>query len=209
MNNDKIKEMIAVQQEIIPVEQGRLGLMVDARLLHEKMYVQTKYADWIKRRIDEYGFVENEDYEVFLKFEKNLSGGRPSQEYYITLDMAKELAMVEKNHFGRAVRKYFIAVEKQYRDWIGFVLPRLYKDIDLFGERLGYDYLQLLKAVGLSVGRGAAWSRRRKNPQEFWMTGGTVFVSEEYGKNIIAYAAARKLSREMSMRRINWHNHKL
>ena len=75
MNNDKIKEMIAVQQEIIPVEQGRLGLMVDARLLHEKMYMQTKYADWIKRRIDEYGFVENEDYEAFLKIEKTPTGG--------------------------------------------------------------------------------------------------------------------------------------
>ena len=39
MNNDKIKEMIAVQQEIIPVEQGRLGLMVDARLLDRKSVV--------------------------------------------------------------------------------------------------------------------------------------------------------------------------
>lgn len=203
MNNDKIKEMIAVQQEIIPVEQGRLGLMVDARLLHENLKINTRFNDWIQRRIEEYGFIENEDFEGFYSNLSKTYGGRPSQEYYITLDMAKELAMVEKNHFGRAVRKYFIAVEKQYRDWIGFVLPRLYKDIDLFGERLGYDYLQLLKAVGLSVSRGAAWSRRRKNPQEFWMNNKTVFVSEEYGKNIIAYAAARKLSREMYLRRIS------
>lgn len=200
MNNDKIKEMIAVQQEIIPVEQGRIGLTADARLLHEKLRVQTPFHKWITRRIEKYGFVEGEDFWTELS---KSSGGRLPLAYHITLDMAKELAIVEENDTGRLVRKYFIAVEKQYRDWIGFVLPRLYKDIDLFGERLGYDYLQLLRAVGLSVSRGAAWSRRRKNPQEFWMNNKTVFVSEEYGKNIIAYAAARKLSREMYLRRIS------
>ena len=65
MNNDKIKEMIAVQQEIIPVEQGRLGLMVDARLLHENLKINTRFNDWIQRRIEEYGFIENEDFEGF------------------------------------------------------------------------------------------------------------------------------------------------
>lgn len=99
------RETACVAQEIIPIEQGDLGLMVNSRLLHNALQVNTKFADWIKRRIDEYEFVENEDYEVFLKFEKNLSGGRPVAEYAITLDMAKELAMVERNHYGRAIRE--------------------------------------------------------------------------------------------------------
>lgn len=197
------RETACVAQEIIPIEQGDLGLTVNSRLLYNALQVNTKFADWIKRRIDEYEFVENEDYEVFLKFEKNLSGGRPVAEYAITLDMAKELAMVERNQYGRAVRRYFIEIEKQYRDWIGFVLPRLEKDVDLFSEKIGYNYRQLLKAVELSTSRQAQNRRKRQYPREFWKSAaGVVFVSESYGKTIIAHAAARRLSRETKYRNL-------
>lgn len=58
---------------------------------------------------------ENEDYEVLLKNEKNLIGGRPMQEYIIKLDTAKEMAMLERNEKGKQVRRYFIQVEKKYK----------------------------------------------------------------------------------------------
>jgi|GEM_PF-3321243 len=89
---------------------------VNARELHEFLGVNSKYQDWLKRRVDEYLFKENEDFVVFLKNEKNLpSGGRPTSEYHISLDMAKELAMVERNEKGREARKYFIECERRLK----------------------------------------------------------------------------------------------
>jgi anti-repressor protein len=69
--------------------------------LHEFLEVQSKYADWIKNRIDKYYFAENQDY---VTFSKNLENGGRSKEYGLTLDMAKELCMVENNAKGRRER---------------------------------------------------------------------------------------------------------
>jgi len=82
-----------------------------ARDLWEFLKSKRKFSDWIKQRIEKYGFVEGEDW-VFHKFVKN-SNGRPVTNYIISLDMAKELSMVEANDIGRKVRRYFIEVEKQ------------------------------------------------------------------------------------------------
>src|SRR5699024_10405129 len=60
-----------------------------------------------------YGFIEGEDFSTFLA---KSTGGRPSTEYYLVLDTGKEIAMVENNEQGRAIRKYFIEVEKQHRN---------------------------------------------------------------------------------------------
>lgn len=84
---------------------------VNARDLWEKLEITTRFNDWISRRIDEYGFEEGKDF--YSKLSK--SHGRPSKEYIISLGMAKELAMVENNEQGRKIRRYFIEVEKQYR----------------------------------------------------------------------------------------------
>lgn len=84
---------------------------VNARDLWEKLEVKTQFKDWMPRRIEEYGFEEGKDF--CSKLSK--SHGRPSKEYIISLGMAKELAMVENNEQGRKIRRYFIEVEKQYR----------------------------------------------------------------------------------------------
>ena len=106
---------------------------VNARELHQKLGSKQRFTDWIKNRIEKYGFVENQDYEVFHNFMKNSNGvgnqdfevfnkfvenskgGRPSKEYALSLDMAKELCMIENNEQGRLFRKYFIEVEKTAR----------------------------------------------------------------------------------------------
>lgn len=88
---------------------------VNARELHEYLEVGKVFANWIKDRIAQYKFNENEDFIVFSDSGKNPLGGRPSEEYYLSLDMAKELAMVERNAKGREVRKYFIRCEQQLR----------------------------------------------------------------------------------------------
>lgn len=85
---------------------------VNARELHAFLQVQTAFKDWIARRIAEYGFGEGVD---FCSFLSESLGGRPSKEYAISLDMAKELAMVERNEQGKTARRYFIECEKQLR----------------------------------------------------------------------------------------------
>lgn len=88
-------------------------MLCDARELHKFLGVNTRFNDWIKNRIAEYGFVQNQDY---ISFTENLvkpKNGRKNVQYHITLDMAKELAMVEKNAKGRQIRRYFIQMEKQ------------------------------------------------------------------------------------------------
>lgn len=86
---------------------------VNARELHEFLDVSSRFNDWIVKRIKDYDFIENQD---FLTFAENLvkgQTGRPSKEYYVSLDMAKELSMVERNDRGREARRYFIECEKQ------------------------------------------------------------------------------------------------
>lgn len=89
---------------------------VNARELHEKLEVKTQFKDWMPRRIEEFGFEEGRDFTV-LKNEhgRNVSWKFSSKEYIISLDMAKELAMVENNEQGRRIRRYFIEVEKNAR----------------------------------------------------------------------------------------------
>ena len=86
---------------------------VNARELHEQLQVVSDFRNWIKNRIKKYGFVENQD---FVTFGKNLPKlGRPQVDYFITIDMAKELCMVENNEQGRIARQYFIEKEKELR----------------------------------------------------------------------------------------------
>ena len=88
---------------------------VNARELHQKLGSRRDFSSWIKERIDKFGFVENQDFEVFTKFGENSQGGRSRIEYALSIDMAKELCMVENNEQGRAIRKYFIAIEQKAR----------------------------------------------------------------------------------------------
>lgn len=84
---------------------------VSARELHQFLEVATKFSDWIKRRIEEFGFVKEVDY-VVLKNETQYNQTL-TIEYALTLDMAKELSMVERNEKGKQARQYFIECERR------------------------------------------------------------------------------------------------
>lgn len=81
----------------------------NAETLFKFLVVNSKFADWIKNRITQYGFIENQDYIVKTTY----TGRRPRKEYFITLDMTKELCMVENNDKGKEARRYFIKCEKE------------------------------------------------------------------------------------------------
>jgi len=83
--------------------------VVDARELHTFLESKRDFSHWIKFKIKKYGFVENQDYVTLAKKD----GRQVLIEYGLTLDMAKELAMVENNENGRKVRNYFIECEKK------------------------------------------------------------------------------------------------
>ncbi|MGX9963919.1 antA/AntB antirepressor family protein [Roseomonas sp. F4] len=89
---------------------------MNARELHASLEVATAFKDWIARRIADYGFREDVDFIAEIRG-SNLSGktwgGSNARDYHLTLDMAKELAMVERNDAGRRVRHYFIECERR------------------------------------------------------------------------------------------------
>lgn len=88
---------------------------VNARDLHAFLEVGRDFSNWIKSRIEDYGFVEEEDYSPILANRSDDLPGKPRIEYRLTLDMAKELAMVERTAKGREVRQYFIECEQAWR----------------------------------------------------------------------------------------------
>lgn len=104
-----------IENELIPIyENTHQEKLVNARELHQVLGSKRQFANWIKQRFERYKLAENEDFFQFNKFvkrgESNL--GTKLIEYYLTIDTAKEIAMIENNEIGRKIRKYFIEVEK-------------------------------------------------------------------------------------------------
>lgn len=89
--------------------------LVSARELHEFLEVKTRFDNWMKRMI-EYGFTESKDYETTNIAIRNSKGGKQSKiDYAITLDMAKEISMIQRSPKGKDAREYFIECEKLLR----------------------------------------------------------------------------------------------
>lgn len=117
-----------MNNELIKITEKDGKKLVSARELHEFLENKRQFTDWIKQRIEQYDFIENVDFSISQICEK---GGRPKNEYAITIDMAKELSMVENNEKGKEARKYFIQCEKKLKQQ----------------PQLPQDYLSALKAL--------------------------------------------------------------
>ena len=103
--------LIAVSESTINEE---LVQTVNARELHSFLESKQDFSTWIKARIDHYGFVENQD---FTRFHRKMEANNATIiEYHISIDMAKEVSMVERNDKGKEARRYFIACEKKLND---------------------------------------------------------------------------------------------
>ncbi|MCE7192648.1 antA/AntB antirepressor family protein, partial [Campylobacter coli] len=128
--------------------------------------VNSKFADWIKNRINQYDFIENQDYIIKEVF----TGRRPRKEYYVTLDMAKELCMVENNEKGRQARRYFIECEKRLKNLEQEKMQKL-----AFHQSLGYKsqlkqqkekYENKIKALKYDLEKKKELSFKRKLSKE-------------------------------------------
>lgn len=101
--------------ELIPINYGIAGQpTVSARELHEGLEIGTKFATWFPR-MAEYGFSENVDYKTcYPNLGSENHGGQNMVDYQITVDMAKQICMIQRSEKGRQYRQYFLDLEKAW-----------------------------------------------------------------------------------------------
>ncbi|EAH5835316.1 phage antirepressor Ant [Campylobacter coli] len=181
--------------------------------------IDTKFADWINRRINHYDFIENQDYIIELVYTK----GRPRKEYYVTLDMAKELCMVENNEKGRQARRYFIDCEKRLKNLEQEKMQKL-----AFHQSLGYKsqlkqqkekYENKIKALKYDLEHKKELSFKRKLSDEELLELRKILardygmicikewemslVAEKIGKDTVFEAVLKKLKQSLDY----WQNY--
>ncbi|NHG87561.1 antA/AntB antirepressor family protein [Campylobacter coli] len=181
--------------------------------------VNSKFADWIKNRINQYDFIENQDYIIKEVF----TGRRPRKEYYVTLDMAKELCMVENNEKGRQARRYFIECEKRLKNIEAEQMQKL-----AFRQSLGYKsqlkqqkekYENKIKALKYDLEKKKELSFKRKLSKEELLELRKILakdynmlcfkewemslVAEKIGKDTVFEAVLNKLEKELKY----WQNY--
>lgn len=96
--------------ELIRINYDREIPTVNGRDLHDALKIGTPYDKWFPRMCD-YGFVEGKDFSTFLS---ESTGGRPATNHKLTIDMAKQLCMIQRTDIGRKFRQYFIKVEEAW-----------------------------------------------------------------------------------------------
>lgn len=108
--------------ELIKIsDDGKGGQVVSARELYNFLEVNSYFTTWIERMF-EYGFEEGKD---FIPFLEESTGGRPSKDYALTLDCAKEISMIQRSEKGKEARQYFIACEKKLNQ----IVPRTHLEV--------------------------------------------------------------------------------
>ncbi|EPM6854519.1 antA/AntB antirepressor family protein [Campylobacter coli] len=191
----------------------------NAREIFQFLNSEQEYANWIKNRISHYNFIENQDYIIELVYTK----GRPRKEYYVTLDMAKELCMVENNEKGRQARRYFIECEKRLKNLEQEKMQKL-----AFHQSLGYKsqlaqqkekYENKIKALKYDLEKKKELSFKRKLSKEELLELRKILardygilcikewemslVAEKIGKDTVFEAVLNKLGKELDY----WKNY--
>ncbi|EAK1445104.1 phage antirepressor Ant [Campylobacter coli] len=191
----------------------------NAREIFQFLNSEQEYANWIKNRISHYDFIENQDYIIELVYTK----GRPRKEYYVTLDMAKELCMVENNEKGRQARRYFIECEKRLKNLEQEKMQKL-----AFHQSLGYKsqlkqqkekYENKIKALQYDLENKKELSFKRKLSKEELLELRKILardygilcikewemslVAEKIGKDTVFEAVLNKLEKDLKY----WQNY--
>ncbi|EJX0911085.1 antA/AntB antirepressor family protein [Campylobacter coli] len=191
----------------------------NAREIFQFLNSEQEYSNWIKNRISHYNFIENQDYIIEIVYTK----GRPRKEYYVTLDMAKELCMVENNEKGRQARRYFIECEKRLKNLEQEKMQKL-----AFHQSLGYKsqlkqqkekYENEIKALKYDLEHKNELSFKRKLSKEELLELRKIlakdydivcfkewefeFLAEKIGKDTVFEAVLNKLEKELKY----WQNY--
>lgn len=118
-----MNELIKIEKHTINNDEAN---SVTARDLWQALESKQEFTHWVKARLEQAYAVENEDYISFDKIIKRETGATRAREYALSLDLAKNIAMLERNEKGNQIRKYFIACEKQLREQQTPQLPQTY-----------------------------------------------------------------------------------
>ena len=108
--------------------------------LHKALGISTRYNDWFPRMC-EYGFIEGRDFYSILS---ESSGGRPSREHKLTIEMAKEICMIQRTEIGKRCREYFLEVERRYNERVTLLTP---EEILYEQARIMLEHSRRLSAV--------------------------------------------------------------
>lgn len=171
-------------QEALPLIQQGDQVLIDARVLHENLNVGTVFAKWIKSRISDYSFEDGSDF--FSSKEKSMLG-RPRVDYHLTLDMAKELAMLERNEVGRQIRRYFIAMERRVREQ-HTPLPAPDKVFEglkprKINDRLMYPYTEVKARCGYSR-KSSSSNHKVRYWMHFVKEGDLLYITEDFARHL-------------------------
>ena len=100
--------------ELLKINYGNDRITLSARELHEFLGIGTQYTKWFDR-MSEYGFYENVDYQAISQKRLTAQGNETTYiDHEITLDMAKEIAMIQRSDKGKEVRQYFLELERRW-----------------------------------------------------------------------------------------------
>ena len=174
---------------------------VNARDLWKALGSKQEFIHWVKDRLE--GFSIGEDFLTNL----SKSHGRPKIEYTITLDVAKHLAMLERNEVGKKIRQYFIEVEKDARRRMMNPTPedRLHAILDANGAKWILDRLERCELLELyapenefgSIARSGlirGTIRRGSNPIRGGRKIQTIILRSEH-PDIFAWNILKKLTK--------------
>lgn len=161
--------------QLVRVFTGQIGgipaNVCDARELHAYLQNGDMFANWIKARIEKYGFEENRDFAIVLVKTKTIrkykngerEGSSTRTDYHLSLGMAKELSMVEDNEQGRTARRYFIDMERKALEAAGQVTLPSHLETLLPSEQQTLSEIVHKKALPYGENQGKAlaeiWSR--------------------------------------------------
>ena len=144
-----IIELKKVEEGIIPIYENEVKeKLINARELHKALGSKRDFSNWILDRIKKYAFIEDEDFSTILL---ESTGGRPRKEYVLKLDVAKEIALIENNDRERTIRKYFIEVEKRYREILN-TNNSTNQIIDIMQNAINYMRENNLRVDNLEIG---------------------------------------------------------
>lgn len=143
----QVSNTVVVGQDVIQT--------VNARELHSFLQNGKDYSDWIKDRIAKYGFQDGVDFttttNIPLESGKTRGRGRPTKDYHISIDMAKELSMVERNDQGKQARQYFIECEKKLKAVAPSALPSFPEALRLLADQVEQNAKQALQIAQQTV----------------------------------------------------------
>ena len=110
----RMQDLTVIENELVPVYKTSTGeKVVYGSELHTVLGSPSVYREWVKRRISDIDAIEDED---FQGVEISTPSGQTKKDHIIKLDIAKEMAMLERNEKGKQVRRYFIQIEKKYKN---------------------------------------------------------------------------------------------